>query len=454
MEYQDRPFPLGPFNTTNSFPDVSTSIATPWIVSTDVEKSFEEASVDIGGRSTWNDFDHYRVDRSFNGSSAEYLLVNTFGTNSNTVSLRGNNPWTLGTKASGVALGEWWNPITGLPILYQKNDATGYFIKEPEGINNLINQSVRTMLGEIRPGLSSVNSIFELAKDFPTVHDTTDRIVATGLRLKKLIPKLDGYLPRRLKAKREILLFLATAADVFLQKSFNIDPLISDIRSVNEVLKTVRSDILKRMKDDSRMRRRDYNCPLLNYVDSDSSAVYNLSNPGPSSYRPTNIGGTMKMLRQVRYHRARFHAQILYTKYFSEYQKQHALALGLLDYLGVQFNPQIIWNAIPWSFVVDWGVRVNAFLDQFKSGNLEPVTIVHKFLWSIDIKRTINLVVQQNNKVGGKPYVGNPRSATFVTETAYKRSTQRLNVIAALSGSGISLKEFILASALKHSRFR
>lgn len=451
--YQDRPFPLGKWNSANAFPDISPSNLTPWTVSLNREKSFEEASVDMGGKSSWNDFDHYKIERQFNDSIQEYLLVNTFGTNSNTVNLGGIEPWTLGTKVSGVPLGEWWNPLTGLPLLYAKNADTGYFIVEPSGINSLINSSVRTMLGEIRPDVSLINTLYEF-KDVESVYRTIDRIVATGTRLKKLIPGLEGYLPRRLKHAREFLLFLATAADVFLQKSFNIDPLISDFRSTENALRTIRSDILKRMADDSRVRRRDYNAPLPGYVNSDDNAVYNLSNPGPSSYRPTNLGGQMIMLRQVRYHRARFHAQVLYSKYYSDYQKQNALILGLLDRLGVMFNPAIVWNALPWSFVVDWGLSVGRFLDQFKYGNLEPVTVVHKFLWSIDVKRTINLVVQQRVNISPKTYKSNPRSATFITESAYKRSTQRLNVISALSGSGISLKEFILASALKHSRYR
>jgi hypothetical protein len=161
----------------------------------------------------------------------------------------------------------------------------------------------------------------------------------------------------------------------------------------------------------------------------------------------------MDVLRQVRYQRSRFHAQVLYTKYFSDYQKQNAIVLGLLDRLGATFNPAILWNAAPWTFVIDWVVGVSQWLDQFKISNLEPVTVVHKFLWSTDIKRTISLTTQ-NRGMYDKYDKGNPRLTVFATESAYKRSTQGLNTVASLSGSGINSKEFVLAGALAASRYR
>jgi hypothetical protein len=54
---------------------------------------------------------------------------------------------------------------------------------------------------------------------------------------------------------------------------------------------------------------------------------------------------------------------------------------GMLDTLGFEANPRIIWEAIPFSFVVDWFVQVGAFLERFKVDALEiPVLIEDGYL--------------------------------------------------------------------------
>jgi len=58
-----------------------------------------------------------------------------------------------------------------------------------------------------------------------------------------------------------------------------------------------------------------------------------------------------------------------------------ALIRGLLDTLGIELNPRIIWDAIPFSFVVDWFVGVGNFLETFKIDALElPIVYVDSYL--------------------------------------------------------------------------
>jgi hypothetical protein len=46
-----------------------------------------------------------------------------------------------------------------------------------------------------------------------------------------------------------------------------------------------------------------------------------------------------------------------------------------LDTLGVRLDPGIVWDAIPFSFVVDWVVDVSAFLHSFARNNY-PIRVV------------------------------------------------------------------------------
>lgn len=65
---------------------------------------------------------------------------------------------------------------------------------------------------------------------------------------------------------------------------------------------------------------------------------------------------------------------------------------GYLDSLGFELNPAAIWDAMPFSFVVDWVVDVGSMLERFKLDTLElPIELVDSYLqfkesFSVDIE--------------------------------------------------------------------
>jgi hypothetical protein len=126
--------------------------------------------------------------------------------------------------------------------------------------------------------------------------------------------------------------------------------------------------------------------------------------------------------------------------------------LAMLDALGVNLNPAIIWNAIPWSFVVDWVVGVGRWLDQFKSRNLEPVCLIHRYLYSVRIQRsTMCFSNILPTTLGHSPWGGNYLAAQH-TEIAYRRSPGMPDLYRAIETSGLNPKEFSLGSALAYLR--
>jgi hypothetical protein len=52
------------------------------------------------------------------------------------------------------------------------------------------------------------------------------------------------------------------------------------------------------------------------------------------------------------------------------------LVKGLLDSLGVRLNPYIVWEAIPYSFVVDWFFRVGDTLNALSPDNMSIDTVI------------------------------------------------------------------------------
>jgi len=54
---------------------------------------------------------------------------------------------------------------------------------------------------------------------------------------------------------------------------------------------------------------------------------------------------------------------------------------GLLDSLGFELNPRIIWDAIPFTFVLDWFFGIGGWLQNFKIDTLElPISYVDSYL--------------------------------------------------------------------------
>ena len=107
------------------------------------------------------------------------------------------------------------------------------------------------------------------------------------------------------------------------------------------------------------------------------------------------------------------------VQYHAKYQPQALLALGpidevvrgFLDSFGVELNPRIIWDAIPFSFVLDNFVQLGNWLEQFKVDALNlPIQIVDS---AVSYKETY----QVNSTVTINPN-GYPTDLTSTTKPA------------------------------------
>jgi hypothetical protein len=58
-----------------------------------------------------------------------------------------------------------------------------------------------------------------------------------------------------------------------------------------------------------------------------------------------------------------------------------AMLRGSLDTLGIELNPRIAWDAIPFSFVIDWFFDVGRWLEQYRVDALElPIVLVDSYV--------------------------------------------------------------------------
>jgi hypothetical protein len=96
--------------------------------------------------------------------------------------------------------------------------------------------------------------------------------------------------------------------------------------------------------------------------------------PWPS---PFNILNRPNFVLRTKYRwvqRPVYNATMEYIYSIPRMSEAEAKLLGYLDALGLKLDPAIVWNAIPFSFVVDWVVDVSGFLHSFSRDNF-PITV-------------------------------------------------------------------------------
>ena len=123
---------------------------------------------------------------------------------------------------------------------------------------------------------------------------------------------------------------------------------------------------------------------------------------------------------------------------------------ALLDVLGVKRDPSIIWNAIPFSFVVDWFVDVSSFLNAFSVDNLRFRVKILDFCSSVKVSSSAQLVGWTSETFGDTGNsINNPEEQMVsFTGKSYERRTLLPDLNASLSVSGLSGREAFLSAAL------
>jgi hypothetical protein len=298
------------------------------------------------------------------------------------------------------------------------------------------------MLPYVKSELSAINFYLEL-KDFHSIPKTINNIKSFAKRFLKG-KNTPGATLRRL---------LHTSSDAYLQEQFGILPVLSDIVGYGKAITQTKARINALVAGQGKPQKRHYRRILTESTDPETK-TFRSPTGNPYSYgcsRP--CGAVSKATRYVYTDTSVFHAEIAYNYNFTQYQVEHAQLLGLLDAFGINLNPAIIWNAIPWTFVIDWVLNISSWLNDRRYLNMEPVVNIHNYLWSWTGKRRI-LVTREvfydtiyhdisENEQASTPAVPLP----VTTEHAYKRGVEMPSAGSIVS-SGLSLKEFSLGAAL------
>lgn len=390
-----------------------------------------------GTKREWKNFEHYKC-----ASSKPASLPVTFASSSSSWNPGWDHFKFAKTTCPGVCYDYSYGPPgelnKGLPE-YWDNSREVVFIPPPSDLSNRLDIAFKTMLPNIKANLSLANSIYEL-KDL--------RSVPQSLRnARDLLSKI--------LSKRET---VQRASDLYLQKKFNVDPLRSDVKACKGIISNIKKRVRSLLSLQGKAVRSHYTCEILEHPDLHEEGTWRgfagQINRTGWYCSDEQLYGVAKSSRHVSNVPSVFHVELLYTFRYTELQNQLAGLFSTLDSLGLNLNPAIIWNAIPWSFVVDWFVGVSRALDNFHIGLMDPEVCLHRALWSIKRKRTTYVETQVLTQGFGGSVVGLQHlPLPPVYESAYRR--QRCwwqDVVPSFKTSGLSLVEGSLASALVLSR--
>jgi hypothetical protein len=344
---------------------------------------------------------------------------------------------------SGVPRDTYWlNSVTN-PITPSGQTRYGY-----DGMTGLWNSSsppsdyldlepwhdaaYAAILPRIKPKLSVLNSLFEL-KDFR-------RLPALLAKTKQLYLSAPQAL-RKINRKATLQQVTGLSAEHYLNYSFNLGPLLSELTSLRTIVASVDEQIKKLLEDENKVLRAHFSREIPGYVvnQTDTSSLDSGFLLGNKSQRIVTVLEPLK-----------FHAVVEYSYVIPSFFKKDLRSRALMDAYGLNWNPAIIWNAIPWSFVIDWVIGVNRWLDQFKASNIGLQTGIRRYCYSLRYARSVdcNILYGQNS---GAPISGTVTARRY-QEYVYERRPLVPNLYRQLTLSGLNLKEFSYIGALALTR--
>jgi len=194
--------------------------------------------------------------------------------------------------------------------------------------------------------------------------------------------------------------FLANVANANLNYQFGWKPTIGDISAMVNAVRTLQQKLRDWERSVGQLKKRQLTVSNNTIGKTGSAAV---SSWGTVTW---SVSFTQKVTAHIVF-------RPLPLKAYTDLEK---LLRGTLDSLGFELNPKILWDAVPFSFVVDWFVNIGQYLERFKSDTLElPIKLEAAYLQNketmiIDCRTRNNGVA---NEVPPSNYAGSHRVETF-----------------------------------------
>jgi hypothetical protein len=147
--------------------------------------------------------------------------------------------------------------------------------------------------------------------------------------------------------------------------------------------------MLPRLASELKELQKRANMPQKRHYTTQLSVVFEDGSESVSVFKPTFFHqvGTLSAHRSWSYPVRAFNATMEYSYSLPSLSELEIQLRGFLDKIGVRPDPSIIWNALPWSFVVDWFAGIGQWLERFKGANIEPRLVIRNYCHSFKVER-------------------------------------------------------------------
>jgi hypothetical protein len=313
-------------------------------------------------------------------------------------------------------------------------------------------EAVQIMWPEIKSELSILNSLYELKdfKNLPKLWSQTSKAL-TGLtylgpsaRVFRSLRELNRWLRSPSRKGLTLKQLVAATTGQYLNYKFAIAPLVSDVLAIERAIQRTDEAIKRLIEEQDRLHSSHFRKTL---KPDDIGALMFTEETAPWNgskwwwYQLTSeFSGPITYTASMRYN-YRVPQMLL----------EHAQTLGRLDAIGIQFNPAIIWNAIPFSFVVDWFLKVGKTLDGMKTANLAPIVNIEGFSHSVKYEMIDGIYQESYRDLKNDPTL-QVSSMKILKRTRVRRIYIRKpfipSFIIPIDKSGFSGQEISLAASL------
>lgn len=246
---------------------------------------------------------------------------------------------------------------------------------------------------------------------------------------------------------------LKKLAKAHLSYEFMVAPLIREIQTLYSTIRGMDSRLRDIIRRANTPQQRYYGFNIAGTEGSPSTVLYQ----GPDEGLTGGAVGTSFILPLSRVQVTsvqdgawRYSATVRY-KYTipQELTQARGQWKAFLDVVGLNGNPAILWNAVPFSFVVDWFVNVGKLLSFVRQDNLPLKSEILDFTHSVRAQKTIRYWLSSRQyRDSAVPYWAPYVVTDTATKKVYERRTGIPNPWFALLTSGLSGREAVLTASM------
>jgi len=272
--------------------------------------------------------------------------------------------------------------------------------------------AVDAMRPKLAQGVSLLNFVLELKdlKHWGKVGNALERIHTRSRRWDDNRPKarrrFGDSLPysdisyRMPKGRKKMLKdIVQRLTGAHLEASFGIVPFVSDVVSTIVQLSAFEYNLSQLKRYANTPQRRRYRRYIPNQDGSAAVRDWRYGDVDAKTYN--NPYGNDEFDRPPIYliQRARwirrpvYHATMDYIYSLPDVTEAELKVRGLFDVLGLKLDPGIAWDAVPYTFVIDWVADVSAYLHSFARNNLSillsNVQFCHSVAWHYEAEVVI-----------------------------------------------------------------